>query len=818
MSGKQSPKVAYEAILGKGEEEQILDKLKQEPVGGLPGNHMFKVYVELSIRGTVFALLLALVVWSEVPWLARFKAYVPLAICIFLFTINPIFGQVVDNASAGIIGTFAAFLNIFIMRGFFAEGVDPNKGPLQTAAIVGWVDFFLFDLYFLLTNSRMATRMFAMACHTGFMLAFLNPEDTTPYSKNFKLDINGTAFSAFLGISLGSVLGILAMCLPYPWQFAYSDMKHNAEKCTADTCRLFIHGVNYFRGSSGNVLIEQQMAQLAELRARIDGMGGSIGAAWNETFDIGKYGKVRALMQAHQDMLNKIYDILYSMMIAMAAEDFGASHTSLMKDIENAAVEMVERTGILLVYVTRSASDGNVDGGEKADIEGLIRGVQQSTKQLAMKFDSSRKKFGPGVSEELLSESFFVFSLSCYGRQVVEYATMLISNPPQGVSVGEALKNGAIGTFKWPGTHHDRFTIRYGIGLMLCMIFSCTVDKYRGACAVMAVFLINTRVGPDMMATLNTMLAIVIGSVVGGVIYSYSCMSPHGWWLLPFFTAIYWLITIFIAYSGSSFGLIGLFMCALAPFYLVKECPSGVPSDTGAAGGLWIGIRGTIIAMAIMSTLEFLSVPGEQSKLAVRHYEDAFNSIIKAFHDLWDGKDPSEAIGPVSGDLGSASTFCTGAKLEPRMWKCKWKAEFCAECISYAGKIRVDLLTIRRAIENNMEKCLGIIDRVPEIKHMEEDLMGTLDDAKVISVGLLNHECGMFHGLEKLKSFVGIDQLDGFSTAITGVNKALLATPAVVPDSMEDDLLCQLSIVFIMLDYSIKHTAGIIKASIAYQV
>merc|ERR1719387_398074 len=472
----------------------------------------------------------------------------------------------------------------------------------------------------------------------------------------------------------------------------------------------------------------------------------------------------------------------------MASEDFGASHKSVMADIGDAASELVERIACLLVYVTRSASDGHVDGGEKSDIEALIGGVKEATKNLAQRFDASRRKFGPGVSKELLSESFFVFSISAYGRVVSEYATMLITNPPQGASFGEALKNGAIATFHWPGVHHDRFTVRYFLGLTICMIFSVTMDKYRGACAVMAVFLLNTRVGPDMMATLNTMLAIVIGSVVGGVIFSYSCMSvTHGWWLLPFFTALYWIVTIFIAYSGSSFGLIGLFMCALAPFYLVKECPPGVPSDTSAAGGLWIGIRGTIIAMAIISALEFLSIPGEQSKLAVKSYDDAMKAIASAFKDMWDQKDPRGALGPVPGLLGSALTFNTGAVLEPRGWKCKWKNELCTSVCGNAAKLRVDLLTICDALGHSMEKNFALINRIPEIKHMQGDLSSTLEDARELSVHLLEHECGLFHGMDKLDSLEGIDELSGWAEGITGVNKALVAYPPTLPESMEDD-------------------------------
>merc|ERR1719487_1342402 len=152
------------------------------------------------------------------------------------------------------------------------------------------------------------------------------------------------------------------------------------------------------------------------------------------------------------------------------------------------------------------------------------------------------------------------------------------------------------------------------------------------------------------MATLNTLLAVVVACVVGAILYTYSCQTGQGMIILPIASFIYWVVTIHIAYSGSSFALIGIFMAALAPFMVVKECPDPSKlSDAAAAGGLWVGIRGTIIAMVIVSLCEVCSVPGEQANLATNAWNDAVKAIQQAFKDLWAGKDPHEAIEPVSG-------------------------------------------------------------------------------------------------------------------------------------------------------------------------
>merc|ERR1719399_2246917 len=165
---------------------KLVEELKKEPVGGTIGNPMFWVYFQLAVRGALFSCLMATLVWvpatGDIGDFRRFKPFMALAICIFIFTINPIFGQVTLNACAGIEGTFVACLNIFILRGFFAEGVEPGQGHFSTPSIVAWVNLAVFNLLMLMLNVRMAFRMFAMANNTGFILMFLNPADQTPFS------------------------------------------------------------------------------------------------------------------------------------------------------------------------------------------------------------------------------------------------------------------------------------------------------------------------------------------------------------------------------------------------------------------------------------------------------------------------------------------------------------------------------------------------------------------------------------------------------------------------------------------------------------
>merc|ERR1719160_2464381 len=434
----------------KDMEKSLVEELTSEPVGGHPGNDKFYVDAQLAMRGTIFACLLAAIVWVPAiqdAGFARFAPYVPLATCVFIFTLNPLFGQTVNNCHAGIIGTFIACFNIFMMRGFFPDGVTPGKEGFSTENIAGWANYLIMNLLFLCTDNRMGTRMFFMANHTGFMLASLNPMDQTVYSKNFKINPNGVAVSSFLGIALGSVAAVLAMCIPYPWGFAFTAMKGNAIASSKDTARLFIAAVKYFSGDHATVLIEQQLAQTGLLRAKLDGMGGAIGGSFDECLDIGNSGTVRALMSAHLDMMNGIFDSLHSLSIAMSTEDFGPSHKKCMEDIGGASMDVVTAASALLIKCAECAGDGSIDDSEKKELTDLKDSVTTKVKTLAVKFDATRKNFGKGISEELLSESFFVFVLSAYARKVGDFAEKLITDDkrPKGAGFGAAFVAGIKG-------------------------------------------------------------------------------------------------------------------------------------------------------------------------------------------------------------------------------------------------------------------------------------------------------------------------------------------------------------------------------------
>merc|ERR1719262_556618 len=196
--------------------------------------------------------------------------------------------------------------------------------------------------------------------------------------------------------------------------------------------------------------------------------------------------------------------------------------------------------------------------------------------------------------------------------------------------------------------------------------------------AVTIVFLQSTRVAPDILQTLQVLTAVAISSCVSAIIYSRSCQTGQtaSLFILPFMAFMYWWCMLYIAFSGSSFALIGILSAALSPFVLVVRCP---PPDevSGSANalGLWIGIRGFMIALMIMSLAEYLSSKDTLSVLAYEPLDKAMFAMEKSLKLIWKDRHPSEYIEPIQGYLGTAKTYSKAAEQEPRFWRCKWKYE-----------------------------------------------------------------------------------------------------------------------------------------------
>merc|ERR1719316_2659358 len=479
---------------------------------------------------------IAAVVWVPAirkPFPNQIQARIPLVICLFVFTINPLLGTAVQNAICGINGTFWACFHMWVMNGIFPGGMKEGLSPTSGCAIFGWANFLLFTLFFLFIKCGMGMKMFAMATDIGFMLAFLDPASTVPFSENFTISSKGTAVNTLLATSIACLIAPILNLIPYPFSLASNDMKGAALKASKDTAKLFSAVIAYYNEKEYSVIIESELKHSVDLRKELDGMGGPIGAAWFERFDIGVQGTIRALMESHLGMINNLYDRLRALMIAVSTEDFGESHIKIMEKIRGASFDVAHSVKVLLVAATEAATDGDISASEKAHMEDLIAEAKKAVAKLAIDFDAARRSYKT-ISKETFGESFFVLTVSAYARLVIEYAEVLCTNPPKGVGIGAGISAGISSTFSGLGDKFNvNFTIKHFIAILLCWFWSVYIDNWGGGCVITAVFLMSTAICPDIQVFLNVINAVIVAVVVGTLVFQGLCATGYGDFLLP---------------------------------------------------------------------------------------------------------------------------------------------------------------------------------------------------------------------------------------------------------------------------------------------
>merc|ERR1719331_2365912 len=761
---------------------------------------------------------IAAIVWVPAirkPFPNQIQARIPLVICLFVFTVNPLMGVAVANGVAGIIGTFWACFHMWVMNGIFPGGMKEGMSPTSATAIFGWVNFLAFTFIFLFVKCGMGMKMFALATDIGFMLAFLDPASTVPFSENFTISHQGTAVNTLLATAIACFIAPLLNLIPYPFSLASSNMKGNAVKASKDTARLFSAVINYYNGAEYSVVIESELKHSVDLRAELDGMGGAIGSAWFERFDIGVSGTIRALMESHLGVMNNIYDRLRALLVAVSTEDFGDSHIKIMDKIRSSSIAVAESVAKLLVATTEAATDGDISSTEKAQLKDLIDEAKKAVKQLAVDFDGARRAYGP-TSKETFGESFFVLTISAYARLTIEYAELLITNPPQGVGIGAGISAGISSTWSGLGDRFNvNFTIKHFLALVLCWLWSVYIDGFMGACVITAVFLMSPAICPDIQAFLNVMNAVIVAVVVGTLVFQSACGTGYGDIVLPISAVLIWTLGLYGYFAGGPLLLPCLVVVALTPFRWVTMCPEG--EIAAGARGLWVGLVANIMAIVFVCSCQFFMAIDRASNLCISELDEAFKGERDAFKAFFAHKDVTVPMGPVGGHLGAGGGYNGSAKIEPRMWRCPWKDGLYSQILAQLDQLKLDMLMLWFALAGSDGKPDAIFEKfehAAEWKSVQSDLNSTLEDAHNLVIALLKDESGSFKGLGMLKNTTGIDQLDALPGLVEDVGKEGVTFPSKVGDSMEDDELCQIGTAFLLLDITVKHMAGILQTSI----
>jgi len=388
---------------------------------------------------------------------------------------------------------------------------------------------------------------------------------------------------------------------------------------------------------------------------------------------------------------------------------------------------------------------------------------------------------------------------------------MLIRGPPQSPGFGADVMAGIRST--WSGLldpDNMFFLLKHFVALSFCWVYAIYVDNYGGACVVTAVFLMNNLACPDIQGLLNSMNAVILAAVVGSLVFEWSCESRHSIYVLPFLTLCIWLFGSFGLFSKSRFATAAIFIIALVPFKLIAKCPPPGSDLAAGASATYAGMVGFVLAIIFVAMFQYLLARDRASNLAMKSLKSAFTGLKDALDAFWVSEDMTPKLASVSGDLATGCGASASAAIEPRLWRCGWNHVLYTDVAASLTVLRLNFLMLWHAMAGRTgqpEKLFNRFSSTPEFEAIQMDLSGTLQDATMICTNMLAHEGGVLAGLQELKTATGIDQLEALPALIACLNRGGLNFPAVPGESMEDDDICQVSTILLMLDSTVKNIA-----------
>merc|ERR1719191_1531847 len=514
-------------------------------------------------------------------------------------------------------------------------------------------------------------------------------------------------------------------------------------------------------------------------------------------------------------MMGSLFDRIKAIMIALTTEDFAESHKTIMQAITPACKSVSIKVQSLLMEVTNAISDDDLSSSEKDSLKKSIKKVKEAVAELASEFDTVRRTFDATIHPELLGESFFVLELSAYARLICEYTDGVCDNPPPKVNgVFSDLSGWFSSTWNWEALtekYNMNFAIRYWAAVTFAFCYCVFVEKWVMSVAVICTFLLSTRVAPDIQGSLDGMLGVTSAILAGAITYDLSCshFGSYGNYVLPASAFCFWMVTLYAWSSGSKFAGMGLLTAAIGATKFVALCP-----ETKVAGGevgLWMSMMFVMYSTVIICAAEALFAVDRASNLATNTLDGAFKGVQAAFKAFWEEEDIGTAIAPVGGLCDQANAFNSSARIEPRLWRFDWKTDLHNDLVESIRTLRLDLLMMESALEGGSGSAKGLFDKFTDTDEwgaIRKDLDDTLEQARFLAVTLVGLEKGKFKALDKEIDFEQDNKMDELE-ALPDLLKTL-AGVLEAPESMEEDVLCKVSVVLVMLQSTCLHIAHVV--------
>jgi hypothetical protein len=250
---------------------------------------------------------------------------------------------------------------------------------------------------------------------------------------------------------------------------------------------------------------------------------------------------------------------------------------------------------------------------------------------------------------------------------------------------------------------HIMWTFRNGASIVITFFigyygYNKYIDKYNAAIASTVAVLLSKFVGSAMVKNLGRLQGVVIGIVLGNLLYAF--LGWCYWWghLLVGLALYLWtLIGLFLYFHSTNYSTVGLLLAVFGAQSLLRPCSN---ADTEPAGhGMIVNVT---VAISVMTIVDIFLSPERASDKALKNFRSAYAVVHDAMHELFDPEVTtlSDQAAAIPDAIGAAQSLGNEAALEPRYWRHDWPEAKFNKAISCLNTLRFCMGSIQNIVVN----------------------------------------------------------------------------------------------------------------------
>jgi hypothetical protein len=670
-------------------------------------NKAFGDHLEMASRGACFVVLLALpfVLPEEVCPLCqkvvRLEIYTAASITYFIYTLYVTTGDILHFAQGGITGTLFAVVSIWLMQGFMPGGYtdeEPHRWPIGSV----WGITFVFLILWL--NFDGNTRIFALSTYVWYWMAFLMPNYQAGFAQNFQIKLDGKAIKELLVATAGCSMAVFAGYFPYP---IYAQAK------ALDVSRSMMDQIfmakqdflTYYCTSENSDRLKVKILQkeIGQLASEASSVGDLLDSAWYECLGMGAAQRQRVMMAKFQHYISTSIDILQNAFGVGTEETFDKAHQELMAAVTKDLQAVLDANGQILqtciAFLNLATADPELQEYGKKHVEVSKAAV----KDLSEHFKAKREELKMNrVSDDTAGENVVCLTFCKFQEETEALFNELTGEQKEN---NDWRHGGGIMGIVAPDVLMDKdhimWTIRNGLSIIIAFYagwhgYNKYISMYNASLAGTVSVLLSNFAGSAMTKNLSRLQGVVIGIVLGNLLYAF--LGWCTWWghLLVAIAIYCWtLLGLFMYFHSEQYSTVGLLLVVFGAQALMRPCSN---DDTDPSGhGLIVNVT---VAICIMTIVDLFLSQVRASDLAIQGLEETVKQQVQNMEKLFDDKEAKveKRKGGVGAKIASTQSMGNEAYQEARYWRTDWPLSRFNQGITCLKAVRFNMMAIEGAV------------------------------------------------------------------------------------------------------------------------